>query len=178
MNIKCVVVGELDTNCYILEKDKKVIIVDPGAEDKKISDLVKEKEVVGIIVTHSHDDHIGGLNAFLNKYHTNLYNRDNLQEGENRIDIFSFQVIYTPGHLDDAITIYFPFEKVMLVGDFIFKGSIGRTDLKGASTKDMKKSIAKILKYDKDIKILPGHLESTTLGEKEEMLRFFFNYLE
>ena len=53
-------------------------------------------------------------------------------------------------------------DKVIFTGDFLFAGSIGRTDL-GGSDVDMKKSLEKIKKYDKDIVIYPGHGPSSTL---------------
>ena len=54
-------------------------------------------------------------------------------------------------------------EKIMFVGDFIFKGTIGRCDLKGGNINDMKRSINLIKKYDKKIKLYPGHGDYTTL---------------
>ena len=60
MNIKRVVVGSLEENCYIVEKNNKCIIIDPGDEaDKIISNITCE--VVGILITHYHFDHIGAL---------------------------------------------------------------------------------------------------------------------
>ena len=56
----------------------------------------------------------------------------------------------------------------MFVGDFIFKESIGRTDLPGGNTEEMKASIEKISEYKNDIKLYPGHNEETTLGYEKE----------
>ena len=56
----------------------------------------------------------------------------------------------------------------MFVGDFIFKGTIGRCDLKGGNVNDMKKSINLIKMYDKKIKLYPGHGEYTYLGYELE----------
>ena len=63
------------------------------------------------------------------------------------------------------------FNKDLFCGDFIFKGTIGRYDLDGSNFKDMQNSIHKILKYDKDITIYPGHGNSTTLKEEEKQLK-------
>ena len=52
----------------------------------------------------------------------------------------------------------------MFIGDFIFKDSIGRTDLPGGSESEMKDSIKKLLTYNDDITLYPGHYEKTTLG--------------
>ena len=57
---------------------------------------------------------------------------------------FKFKCIYTPGHSKDSVTFYFEEEKIMFVGDFIFKDSIGRCDLPGGSESEMKESINKI----------------------------------
>lgn len=176
MNIKTIVVGDLQTNCYIVEKGNNCIIIDPGAEENKIIENITCK-VVGIITTHSHDDHIGALSAMISKYGTRLYNMNNLPEGEYSIENFSFEVIYTPGHMNDEITIYFAEEKVMFVGDFIFKGSIGRMDLPGGSTFDMRLSIKKILEYPKDITLYPGHYGVTTLENETPTLGYYLNII-
>ena len=54
----------------------------------------------------------------------------------------------------------------MFIGDFIFKESIGRTDLPGGDSKEMEQSIEKIKKYDPTIIIYPGHDEESTLGDE------------
>lgn len=178
MNIKVIVVGSLQTNCYILEKGDTVIIIDPGADaDLIANNISSERRVLGIIITHSHDDHTGALQELLVKYNTRLYNGHNLTEGSHVIENFTFDVIHTPGHLDDSISIYFKEEKVMFVGDFIFKGGIGRTDLNGASPFDMKQSIKKILNYPKDITLMPGHFGVTLLGDEIDNLNYFLTIL-
>ncbi len=178
MNIKVVVVGKLDTNCYILSKNNSVLIIDPGDDAEKIiSNIDKSMDVVGIIITHSHFDHIGAVSPLLNKYNVPVYDKTNLKEGINSVSSFSFEVIYTPGHLDDAIVLYFRENDVMFTGDFIFKNSIGRTDLPGGNVADMKKSILKILKYPENIRILPGHYASTTMQEEKKNLEFFYSHI-
>lgn len=161
MNIKSVVVGSLDTNCYILEKDGEVLIIDPGAEEEKIIENITGK-VVGIIITHHHFDHVGALEKIKQYYNVKVYDFSNLIENST-VGKFSFKVLSTPGHTDDSISIYFKEDNIMFVGDFIFYGSIGRTDL-GGNDLDMKKSIESILLYDDDIKLYPGHFIPTSIG--------------
>ncbi len=172
MNIKTVIVGALATNCYLLEKEDKCIIIDPGDDAREIIKSI-DKEVVGIFITHSHFDHIGAKEELKRYYHTKVYDHSNLKEGLFEIGPFSFHVLFTPGHLDDSITLYFIQEKKMFVGDFIFKHSIGRIDLEGANPDDMKKSIETILTYPKDIILYPGHGEKTTLEEETATLEFY-----
>lgn len=164
MEIKIIKVGKLKCNCYILIKDDNALVIDPGDETDKIIKLIGDMNVSGVIITHHHFDHDTGVKDILNKYRCKMYDRYSLDEGINEIDNFKFEVIYTPGHKDDLITIYFREDKVMFCGDFIFKDSIGRCDLPGSSISSMVESLDKIKKYDRDIIIYPGHGVSTTLG--------------
>ena len=163
MKINRVIVGPIQTNCYVLEIDGKCLIIDPGEEYNKIEEVIGSKEVIGVIITHYHFDHIGALDSFDESL---ILDKSNLEEKEHNINNFNFEVIYTPGHKEDSITIYFRREKVMFTGDFIFKGTIGRMDLPGGSKKEMINSLEKIKKYDKNIKIYPGHGESTYLYDE------------
>lgn len=171
MNIKIISVGELETNCYIIENDNECIIIDPGAEAIKIEGLI-DKKLIGIIITHYHYDHIGASGYFKEKYNVPVYSYDNLEEGKNIIGKFVFEVIYTPGHTSDSIIIYFKKQNIMFVGDFIFYHTIGRTDLPTGDYKQMKKSIEKIKKYD-NIDIYPGHGNITSLKEEKENNIYF-----
>ena len=175
MKIEIVKVGSIRCNCYILEKDGKVLIIDPGDEFEKIDKKIDGREVVGVIITHHHFDHVGALDKVINKYKCKVYDRNNLSEGEHRIDNFNFSIIYTPGHKEDSITIYFKEEKIMFCGDFIFKDGVGRCDMEGGSIKDMMSSIDKIKKYDRDILIYPGHGERTSLGYEIDNNIYFRN---
>ena len=157
MNIKRVVVGSLEENCYIVEKNNKCIIIDPGDEaDKIISNITCE--VLGILITHYHFDHIGALDELKEKY--------NLQENNYNIDGFDFEVIDTPGHTSDSKTYYFKDNNIMFVGDFLFKDGIGRMDLPTGSVNEMKKSLDKIFTYPSNTIIYPGHGDKSALGEE------------
>ena len=123
MEVKKVVVGSLQTNCYLLINDDKCLIVDPGDEAEKIKEEISNKTVVGILITHHHFDHVGALNILKEFYQTKVYDYHNLKEGNYNIENFSFEVIYTLGHTDDSVTYYFKDYNIMFVGDFIFKGS-------------------------------------------------------
>ena len=163
MNIKRVIVGPLQENCYILEKDNMCIIIDPGDEAEKIIGNIVYPPVA-ILITHNHFDHVGALSQLQEKYNIPVYNYDNLKEGELSTGNFRFDVIYTPGHTSDSVIFYFKEEEIMFTGDFLFKGTIGRTDLSTGNFKEMQKSIRKILIYSDIIKVYPGHGEDTTLG--------------
>ena len=163
MEIKTIVVGPLQTNCYILTKNNQTLIIDPGDEPNKIINEIN-KEVIGILITHYHFDHIGALNTIKEKYNYPVYDISNLKEDINTIGPFSFKVIKTPGHKSDLVS--YLFDKNLFCGDFIFKGSIGRYDLPSGNFQEMQKSISQIIKYDQDIIIYPGHGPKTTLKEE------------
>ncbi len=169
MEVKCVVTGYLDENCYVLIKNGTCLVVDPGDDFAKIKAEVGDNKVLGVLITHSHFDHIGALRNFLTKKSIKIFKRSNLEDNkEYIIGDFKFKSIYTPGHSKDSVTFYFEEEKFMLIGDFIFKESMGRTDLPGGSDSEMLESISKILKYDDDITLYPGHNEITTLGYEKK----------
>lgn len=162
MNIKTIPVGELQANCYLLERNDEIIIIDPGDEAEKIEAEINGKKVIGILLTHSHFDHIGALSYFEKKY----------KLIHNKIDDTNIEIIPTPGHSKDSLTFYFPKEKIMFTGDFLFKETIGRMDLPTGDKSDMKQSLEKINKYPNDIIIYPGHGASSVLGKEKE----YFNY--
>ena len=169
MEIKTIVTGYLDENCYLLIKNKTCLVVDPGDDYNKIKEAIGDNKVLGVLITHSHFDHIGALRNFLTKRSIKIFKRSNLEENkEYKIGDFSFKCIYTPGHSKDSVTFYFEEDKKMIIGDFIFKDSIGRTDFPGGSDFEMKESIKKILEYPDDIELFPGHNETTTLGEERK----------
>ena len=163
MNIEVVVVGIIDTNCYILSINNHVLIIDPGDEYEKIMDTVKGRTVDGVLITHNHFDHIGAKD----KFDSNLvYDYHNLKEGITKIGEFEFEVIYTPGHKEDLISFYFDKYNALFCGDFIFYGSIGRTDLKGGNYSEMLKSISKTKRFSDDVTIYPGHGKITTFAHE------------
>lgn len=170
MNIDILTVGALQTNCYLISKDNKCLIIDPGAEENFIvSKILEEKLIpVGIIVTHNHEDHNSAVSHLEEMYGIKAYDFNSLFEQKHFLEPFSFQVIYTPGHTPDSITIYFYDYGCMFTGDFLFKKDIGRTDLLGGSAKDMLESLNKIKKFDEDIKIYPGHGNTTILGYEKK----------
>lgn len=166
MEIKKIITGYLDENCYVLIKDKNCLVVDPGDDFPKIKELVGDNKVLGVLITHSHVDHIGALRNFLTKRSIKIFKKSNLEEQEYTIGDFKFKAIYTPGHSKDSVSFFFEEDNAMFVGDFIFKDSIGRTDLPGGNDQEMQESIQKIKGYNPKIKLYPGHNEETTLEEE------------
>ena len=84
-----------------------------------------------------------------------------LTEGDLTLGKEKFQVVHTPGHSPGSISLYWPREKVLITGDAVFYGSIGRTDFPGGSLATLKNSVEKLSKLDVEY-LLPGH--STEYG--------------
>lgn len=164
MNIKKIVTGVLDENCYIISKNNTCLVVDPGDDFPKIKEEIGQDKILAVLITHSHFDHIGALRNFLTKRSIKIFKKSNLVDNESyKVGDFEFTALYTPGHSKDSVTFYFEEAKAMFVGDFIFKESLGRTDLPGGDSKEMEQSITKLLTYDDKITLYPGHDEITTL---------------
>ena len=99
MNVERLIVGDIDTNCYIVNIDDEYIIIDPGDDFSKIKEHLKGKKVVGCLVTHFHFDHIGALEEVISYYDLEV-NKVNSKK-------FKFEIIKTPGHTIDSKTFYF-----------------------------------------------------------------------
>ncbi len=165
MKIKKIVVGELQTNCYLLFKNNQSLIIDPGDDGDKISQLIGNKKVEGILITHSHFDHIGAVSFLQEKYQCLVYSKNNLKEQRYQINSFHFEVIFTPGHTSDSLSYFFD-NQYLFTGDLLFKGTVGRCDLPTGDFKTLMNSLDKIKKYPLSTKIYPGHGEETRLEEE------------
>ena len=105
MKIERLVVGPIETNCYLLHKEKHVLVIDPGEEAHKIIEHIGNDMVDGIVITHHHFDHVGALEELKEKYSVPVYDFYNLKEGIQTIGHFTFHVLYTPGHKEDLIVV-------------------------------------------------------------------------
>lgn len=169
MKINSMEVGELKTNCYLIQSKDGLIIIDPGDEAAKIKEIIGNKKVKAILITHYHFDHIGALEELKEYYHVDV---------NNFLRIEDLQVIETPGHTKDSLTFYFSKDKVMFCGDFLFKDSFGRTDLPTGDNQDMLKSLEKMELYPDDITLYPGHGLKTTLGKEKLNFAYYKEYLK
>jgi len=84
-----------------------------------------------------------------------------------------FQVLHCPGHTPGHVVLYEPNERKVFVGDVLFAGSVGRTDLPGGSTEQLLDSIkTKLLTLPDDVTVYSGHGPLTTIGEERLMNPF------
>jgi glyoxylase-like metal-dependent hydrolase (beta-lactamase superfamily II) len=187
------------------EETKQAIVIDPGDEPDRIMNEVKANglEVNAIICTHAHFDHIGaagdvkkatGANIILHKEDLETYDLakdqaafwgysvDDLPQPDSYIDEgdevkvgnLSFKVMHTPGHSRGGICLYG--EGIVVTGDTIFQGSVGRTDFPGGSIEKLKESFKRLLDLPENTHVLSGHGPETTIGN-EKTGNFFVNEL-
>lgn len=165
--------GYLEENCYLIVIDNKCLVVDPGDDSNLIISKIDNLEVLGILITHHHFDHVGALNQIKEKYNAKVYDFNLCSEKEYEIGPFKFKIVFNPGHSKDSISFYFEEDKIMFVGDFVFKGTIGRCDLEGGNFMEMLNSIERLKNYPKNIELYPGHGEITTLDEEIKKNNYF-----
>jgi hydroxyacylglutathione hydrolase len=96
---------------------------------------------------------------------------DEVLEGRNSIEVGgqTWKLAHVPGHSADSVTFYCEAEKLVFAGDVLFAGSIGRTDFPGGSEGLLLAGIEKhLLTLPDDTRVLPGHMEGTTIGEERQ----------
>ena len=190
--------GVFGTNTYFLENEKEVIVVDPAGKASKIREILGDKKLLAILLTHGHFDHIKAVDelysihkvpVYINKKDEGLCRDKNqcltfglpyspaiscplvyLNEGTLKISSFEFEVIFTPGHTKGSTC--FKIENYLLTGDTLFKNSVGRTDLEGGDNRELKSSLRIIKELDPELIVLPGHEQTSTLNEELENNQF------
>jgi len=176
---------------------RETVVVDPGDYDPSLASYLREEEltVKYIINTHSHFDHTGGNKKLkeatgapllIHRAEADVLPRIGqlalmfglrvdasprpdafLAEGDEvTFGNVTLKVLETPGHSPGSITLYT--DNVAFVGDTLFAGSIGRTDLPGGSYRTLIESINnKILPLGDDIIVYSGHGPETTVAHEK-----------
>jgi hydroxyacylglutathione hydrolase len=85
-------------------------------------------------------------------------------------------ILHTPGHTEGSVCLYLPQQTLLLAGDTLFAGSVGRTDLPGGNTRKLLTSIhTRLLTLPDDVTVVPGHGSVTTIGAERESNPFLQN---
>jgi len=189
--------GEYQTNCYIVTIDNKDFIIDPGVG---ATPWVKQNVTnpIAILNTHGHFDHIWSVKELKKDLNLKVYCpkddafmllNDPLGRGapscevdipiqpDEQITLENIKITFHhfPGHTPGCSAI--EIENHLFTGDFIFNNSIGRVDFPYSNPGDMITSIKKVLMWDRDIEIHPGHGDSTSLVRERNSLNNWLNYL-
>lgn len=183
MTITILPLGYLQTNCYLLNGPDGAIAIDPGAEPQRVLEALGHRKLAAILLTHGHFDHVGAVGAltaetdclvYLCQQELSLpqamtagplhYTHTYGEGDELSIAGLTFQVLHTPGHTPGSVCLRFGDN--LFSGDTLFAGSCGRTDFPGGDPALMAQSLRRLAQLNGNLRIWPGHGESTTLDEE------------
>ena len=182
-------VGLFMVNCFILgdEDSGQAVVIDPGGGVSKVVKVLKRHGLAlkAIVNTHGHWDHTGG-NAKLKRLaggriliHAADVGRGFKSDGYlSEGDVVTFgphklDVLETPGHSPGSISLNFPEAEAVFVGDLLFAGSVGRTDMAGGSFDVLVRSVReKIFTLGDETRVLPGHGPMTSVGQERRFNPF------
>jgi hydroxyacylglutathione hydrolase len=198
MIIKNLVVGHLESNCFVIadERTKEAILIDPGDEPDRILDLLTKNnlKLKYIVCTHAHFDHVGaipelktetGARIVIHYDELDIYKHTREQaailwgfaleplpepdmlvsEGDElEVGGLKFRILHTPGHSPGSICLYG--EGIVITGDTLFAGTVGRTDLFGGNVQKLQSSFRKLMALADEIRVFPGHGPQSTIGKE------------
>ena len=189
--------GPIATNCYVVrasEETSEAVVIDPGGEAGVLAHELGRLGVtcVGILITHGHWDHLGGvadlaeatgapvhmaaeerialerINDFAPaELPLRPYTPDVLLDGDETLDLagITFQTLRVPGHSPAHLAYYA--EGCLFSGDVLFAGSVGRTDLPFGDWDTLVASIRLLAdRFPPETVVYPGHGPETTLGDE------------
>ena len=187
--------GRYVENCYLIADPvaERCVVIDPGEDPDPILAALRHREwqVDGIWLTHGHMDHVLGVPAVRELTHAPIWlhpadgflydaapqfgpmpweqvklpapEHDLVDGSKVKVGELEFAVRHTPGHSPGSVC--FLGHGLAIVGDVLFAGSVGRTDLPGGDHRTLIDSIARVLLSMPDATVVyPGHGRHTTVG--------------
>jgi hydroxyacylglutathione hydrolase len=180
------ILGPFKTNTYILvcEKTRESLIIDAPADAKAIIEALKNTEPQTILLTHDHPDHTGGMTKIRTELKIPLATHELsssrlesspeflLKDGDIiKLGNLKIDVIFTPGHTRGSLC--FMVDSYLFAGDTLFPGGPGHTDMPEDFEMILSSITHNIFCLSDDSIILPGHGESTTIGQSKREYKLF-----
>jgi hydroxyacylglutathione hydrolase len=184
------------TNCWLLasEGSDDAVVVDPGFEPSAVRALLDaaSKTPVAILATHAHGDHVGEAGEFAKQLPVYVHDADAVAFTDEPAwnagfanplvpvedlrtfsdgDVLSFagfsiEVMHTPGHTPGHCCFRLDGDALLLSGDLVFAGSIGRSDFPNGDPAAMQASLGRFMTLPDEMPVLPGHGPDTTVGRE------------
>lgn len=180
---------EVDNNVWIVGDDRACVVIDPAHDAAPILAAVGEREVLAILCTHAHNDHISAAPALrestgapiaLHPADQVLWELtfpgtepdEQLADGEIlTIGDVDLEVLHTPGHAPGAVCLYAESLALVLTGDTLFHGGPGATGRSFSDRDTILESIRdSLLTLPRETRVLTGHGDSTTIGAEADAL--------
>jgi hydroxyacylglutathione hydrolase len=191
LQTNCYVLTEEDGSCLVIDPGEEGPKLQHWLREKKLSpiaillthahfdhigavDFIRNQYSIPVYI-HTReskwlgDPHLNGSGKFAMIEPIRVNDADVLIEKEQSLEIGSFtiQVLETPGHSPGSVSFYFEKNRMVVSGDALFQGSIGRTDLFGGNHKQLINSIhQKLLTLPEDTLVLSGHGPETIIEDE------------
>ncbi|GAA1155440.1 MBL fold metallo-hydrolase [Ornithinicoccus hortensis] len=180
---------EVDNNVWVLGDDTQCVVIDAPHDADAIAAVVGERELVAVLCTHAHDDHIGAVGdifdrtrapSYLHPEDRVLWDRvyqvgpdHELADGQViTVAGTEVRVLHTPGHSPGAVCFYVPALGVLFTGDTLFQGGPGATGRSYSDFPTIIDSIRdKLLVLPPETVVHTGHGDSTTIGDEAPHLQ-------
>lgn len=176
---------DVDNNIWVVGDDAECIVIDAAHDDAAIMEVVGERKVRAILLTHAHDDHIGvamklkertGAPIHLHPADRMLWDRVYPDQAPDQdvADGARFPIgggelvaIHTPGHSPGSVCYYAASANTLFSGDTLFSGGPGATGRSFSSFDQIIDSIRdKLLTLPEETVVLTGHGDSTKIGDE------------
>ncbi|MFV0317104.1 MAG: MBL fold metallo-hydrolase [Microthrixaceae bacterium] len=176
---------EVDNNIWIVGDDRQVLVIDAAHDHRPILDGIAGREVVGIVCTHAHNDHINAAAElaeatdspiWLHPDDTMLWEvvypdrRVDASLGDHqRMEVAGaeLEVLHTPGHSPGGVCLHLPADQIVFSGDTLFNGGPGATGRSFSDRSELEDSIRRqLFPLPGSTQVRTGHGDSTTLAEE------------
>ena len=204
--LNIIFIPHINTNCYVITYEQNAILIDCAGDFNIIDDFFKKNNLnlIAILITHGHFDHIDGLNDAKNKFNdvsifANIDEKVVIENKKNSLmsknlndnvlnDIkyidenvnikllnLNIKMINTKGHTIGSCCYYIEDLKILFSGDTLFRNAYGRTDLPTGCIDDLIVSIKKkLFILPDDVIVYPGHGLRTQIGYEKKHFNLIY----